>query len=294
MIGVTQTTRRGTQGDPDAEKIRIVTFVYSLTGPAGVNRFVISHLTGSSLHPRYHLASLICFRRPVSADLSSLLWRALDLSGGPPEPEGYSGDLRQIIDAARRGEQSQLGILLDLYRGYLMTVAAEKLSPQFFAKVSPSDLVQETLLNATKGFAEFRGSTEAELRAWLTQILLAKTTDAHRHYGTYEIRTLFREVPLNEGAIDENAVVGGPGLVPSPSSFAHSAENVRIVSAALAKLNPEYQLVIKLRSFELLGFEEIGGRLERSADAARKLWGRAIQALAEELRSYGADFQSPD
>lgn len=219
------------------------------------------------------------------------------VSEGHPGTGGDAADFHEVIEAARRGDTTQLGMLLDLYRGYLMTVAAEKLSPQFSAKVSPSDLVQETLLNAAKGFTEFRGTSENELRKWLTQILRAKAVDAHRYYGAYEIRSLFREVPLNEDSFDQSKAVADQRVVPSPSSYAREAENVRLVHAALDKLddlNEEYRLVIQLRNFEVVGFSEIGARLGCSADAARKLWGRAIKALSAELRCLAADFQSQD
>jgi RNA polymerase sigma-70 factor, ECF subfamily len=45
------------------------------------------------------------------------------------------------------------------------------------------------------------------------------------------------------------------------------------------RLPPDDQAVVLLRHFDCLSFEEIGRRLDRSPDAARKLWGRAIVRL---------------
>ena len=49
---------------------------------------------------------------------------------------------------------------------------------------------------------------------------------------------------------------------------------------ALEQLPEHYQQVIRWRSWERLSFEEIARRTGRSAEAARKLWTRAVDELA--------------
>ena len=178
-----------------------------------------------------------------------------------------------------------MGILLNLYRGYLLTIAADKLSSDVVAKVAPSDLVQNTLLQASQAFAGFEGSTELELRMWLRQILLRETIDVHRHYRKCAIRDISREVPLHHGS-DRNAEsLDAMATTPSPSTLARASEDATILERAMQTLKVEYRHAIQLRNFEQLDFEAIGMRLGRSTEAARKLWGRAIQNLAVELRS---------
>ena len=60
-------------------------------------------------------------------------------------------------------------------------------------------------------------------------------------------------------------------------------EALEALDQALARLPPEYREVILLRHREELPFAEIGRRMNRSADAARMLWSRAFNRLAEEL-----------
>ena len=55
---------------------------------------------------------------------------------------------------------------------------------------------------------------------------------------------------------------------------------------ALLELSEEYRQVIEWRNYQGLSFEEIGQRTDRSAEAARKLWGRALKNLQDLL---GAD-----
>jgi RNA polymerase sigma-70 factor (ECF subfamily) len=69
----------------------------------------------------------------------------------------------------------------------------------------------------------------------------------------------------------------------SPSGEAMEHEQDQALQAALGRLPEDYRRVIALRHQEDLSFEEIGRLLQRSPDAARKLWARAIERLQEEL-----------
>ena len=56
-----------------------------------------------------------------------------------------------------------------------------------------------------------------------------------------------------------------------------------MLEQAMAQLPNDYQQVLRLRNWEQLPFDEIGVRMNRSRDAARKLWSRAILQLQELL-----------
>lgn len=189
---------------------------------------------------------------------------------------GDNEDFESAIEMARRGEQKDLGILLDVYRGYLLTNASKRLARDVIAKVAPSDVVQEALLQASRSFDEFRGSTELELRTWLKTILVRKVIDAHRHYRRFAMRDVSREVPLIEEHREK--------LTCSQSSG--SGSRLEVLAETLALLNNEQRKAIQLRSFDRLPFEDVGKHLGRSTEAARKIWTRAVQKIAQEFRSY--------
>ena len=69
----------------------------------------------------------------------------------------------------------------------------------------------------------------------------------------------------------------------SPSASLIAWEETEALQAALARLSDEHRLVIRLRIWDDLPFAEIGKRLNRSEDAARKLWSRAVEKLQAEL-----------
>ena len=60
---------------------------------------------------------------------------------------------------------------LERYRSWLGLLARLQVEPRFRAKFDPSDIVQQTMLEAVRDWPKFRGGTEAELAAWLRQIL---------------------------------------------------------------------------------------------------------------------------
>src|SRR5579864_1507225 len=70
---------------------------------------------------------------------------------------------------------------LDRYRPLLrLQVRQLQLDPRLQRRFDESDLVQEALLRAHRGLADFRGDNEAALLKWLEQILANVLTDAVR------------------------------------------------------------------------------------------------------------------
>ena len=71
---------------------------------------------------------------------------------------------------------------------------------------------------------------------------------------------------------------------PGPrSDLIHGEEEQRLIEA-LGRLPSVYREVIELHNRERMTFAEVGERIGRSAEAARKLWARAIEMLRVEMR----------
>jgi RNA polymerase sigma-70 factor (ECF subfamily) len=186
-----------------------------------------------------------------------------------------------MLKAARAGGDDEIGQLLEATRRYLLLVANRAIDAPLHQKIAPSDLVQETFIDAHRDFPRFQGESEAELFAWLCRILEHKAADAGRKFRGTSKRNIANEQPLDDGSSRAPVQVADPE--PTPSAVVVSGENERRLCDALAQLPIDYRQVIQLRSLERLPFAEVGQRMGRSEDAVGKLWFRAIQRLRDAL-----------
>ncbi|MHC4732412.1 MAG: protein kinase domain-containing protein, partial [Planctomycetota bacterium] len=105
-----------------------------------------------------------------------------------------------LLQAARRGDESAFGRLLEAYRDYLRLLARLEVGQRLQAKIDASDLVQETFLQASRAFDEFRGQTERELLVWLRKILASRLSKTFRHYYGTQRRDLQIERELGRSS----------------------------------------------------------------------------------------------
>lgn len=189
------------------------------------------------------------------------------------------------LDAARAGSPEAMGQLLEMCRAYLLGIANRELESQLQAKAGASDLVQDAFLEAQRIFSRFQGGSADELLAWLRAILLNKVSDFTRQYRGTEMRQIDREVALDPGNADSAVNVLPAADTPTPSSVVARDEQAELLQRALTRLPENYRQILVWRQWEDLTFEEIARRLERTPEAARKLWLRALERLQEELET---------
>ena len=194
-------------------------------------------------------------------------------------------DAAQQLPAARAGSREALGQVLEACRAYLLHIANEGIGADLQAKEGASDLVQETFLEAHRDFARFQGDTEAELLAWLRCLLLNNMANFVRGYKATGKRQVGREVPLETGDSSKAGPTDFVVDMPSPSMEAMAHEKAEALARALERLPEDYRRVINLRNQERREFDDIGRLMNRSTDAARRLWSRAIERLEQELES---------
>lgn len=189
--------------------------------------------------------------------------------------------MEQWIEAAREGSLEALGLSLQACRQYLLLIANQELKADLRAKVSPSDLVQDTFVKAHKEFGRFHGHSEEELKAWLRCILLNVLSNARRHYQSTEKRKLGLEVPLEWEPAEPGRAPALPAPTTPPPIEVIAREEAGALQRALDALPDHYRQVIVWRYWERRKFEWIGRRLGRSPEAARKIWGRAVEQLSQ-------------
>lgn len=193
-------------------------------------------------------------------------------------------DIAKLLSEARRANRDGIGQLLQHYRNYLMLLATTQVERRLQSRVSPSDIVQETMLRAHRHFAQFRGQTEAELLAWLRQILLTNLARFIERHMLAAKRDIRREVSIEQvGAaysasaarFDSSLCAGGK----TPSAVAQRREEAVLLADRLSRLPQKYRDILVLRHIQGLSFEQAAAALKRPLGATRMLWLRAIKKL---------------
>jgi len=166
------------------------------------------------------------------------------------------------------------------FRAYLRMLAELQLGHGVDAKIDPSDIVQQSLLDAHRDRDHFRGQTEAEMAAWLRQILACNLADAARLLGRGK-RDTARERSL-EAALDASSARLEAWLAAEQSSPSERAERneaiVRLVDA-LARLPEANRQALVLRHCQGLSLAEISTRLGRTPPAVAGLLKRGLAEL---------------
>ncbi len=203
-------------------------------------------------------------------------------------PSASPSVLVQLLDQARGGDVAAQDRLFATCRNYLAIVARAEVESWLQAKVDASDLVQQTMLDAHRGLANFRGATEAEWLGWLRQILSHNAADFVRHYGATAKRQVRQEVRLGLAdsgnhwpASAASAEPAAPDETPSKLLARHETELE--LADAIAALSSDHQEVIVLRNLERLPFDEVARRMGRSRPAVQMLWMRAVENLQKKL-----------
>ena len=176
------------------------------------------------------------------------------------------------------------GEKLEAFRPYLYCLARTHLRNQAQVKITGSDVVQQTLLDAFAKREQFRGSTDGELAAWLRQILKNRLTDALRNQGRAK-RDMDRERSL-DAAIDDSFCRAEGWLLAahsSPSEHAVKHEELLQLSKALVKLPEAQREVIVLHHLQGMKLADVARQIGRSEPAVAGLLFRGLKELRGQL-----------
>lgn len=169
------------------------------------------------------------------------------------------------------------------YEGWLRILARREIDSRFHGKFSASDAVQQTMIEAWKGWDGFRGENEAQRRAWLRQILAHQLAHLARQYAGTKKRDITREVTIEQSLAQSAAKLENilQTHVSSPSRRAIQNEQNLELASALDQLPDDYRTVITLRNLDDLSHAEVATRMGRTEGAVRMLWVRALSELRD-------------
>ncbi len=170
------------------------------------------------------------------------------------------------------------------HRDYLRLLVRLQIGPRMRAKLDPSDIVQQAILQAHERRDQFRGLTEGEWLAWLRAILANALAAASRRFDT-QARDPRRERSL-EAELDHSSS-RLEGLLAadqtSPSERAVRGEDLARLAQALARLPDDQRRVVELHYLNELTVAEVAERIGRTRPAAVGLLFRGLRRLRELL-----------
>src|SRR6266478_1044036 len=175
-------------------------------------------------------------------------------------------------------------LALERFRHYLLLLARLHLGDRARGKFDASDVVQETLLEAHRKRAQFRGRSEAEMAAWLGQMLAFCIADALRAEGRAK-RDVSREQSLH--ALNDSSLRLEGILVAeqsSPSQRASRQEQLVRLADTLAQLPEDQRQAVVRKHLQGDPVAAIAQSMDRSETAVGGLLRRGMARLRELLR----------
>lgn len=177
--------------------------------------------------------------------------------------------------------------LFGRYRSYLCLLARLHLDPRLRGKVDPSDVVQQTMLEAHADREGFRGQTEGEWLAWVRRMLAHNLADALRGFIQGK-RDVEREQPL-EDALRASSLRLEAWLAddqPLPDEQAQRHERALRLAEALEQLPEAQREALILQYWHGWTLAQIGLHLERSPAAVAGLLKRGLKQLRQNLHNW--------
>ncbi len=190
-------------------------------------------------------------------------------------------DTDELLRRAHAGDTSAEGKLLRRHRDRLRRMVAVRIDPRLAARVDPSDVVQEALVEATRKLPNYLRDRPLPFYPWLRKIAWERLVHLHSQHVGAQKRSVTREGP-GDFVPDQSAmqlvdrlVAGGT----SPSGRMAREEMRARVRQALRHLPEHYREVVILRHLEQLAFQEIAGILGIGQAATRSRYRRAMERL---------------
>ena len=190
----------------------------------------------------------------------------------------------ELIGAARNGCDESLALIVGQLRDYLLLVARGGIGDQLRSKFSGSDVVQMSLIDASRSINKFHGSSEAEIRAWMKEIVLNNLFDESKRYTQTERRSIGRERSMDQAAIVLQDAIGE-----TPSVMLRRKESDTQLRRLIGRLPQQQRRVVEGRHRYGFSYSEIASQLGISESAARSAYSVGTGKLREWLLVEGSE-----
>ena len=191
-----------------------------------------------------------------------------------------------LLEQIGRGAKSAFDQLFARHRTPIRRAIDLRFDQNLRARVDPSDVVQETQLEAYRRLLDYLQRQPMPFHLWLRKMAQERLIMARREHLGRARRAVGRELTLP----DQSSALLGQQLLAaekSPSQYVNEAELARQVRQAVSWLPDMDREILLMRTFEDLSHQEIACILEIEVTTARKRYGRALVRLNKLLTDSG-------
>ncbi len=195
----------------------------------------------------------------------------------------------KLVLQAANGDNEAWDRLLTEHRPRLRRMVSLRMDRRLQGRIDPSDVIQESLVDAAKRLPEYAQNPPLPFFLWLRFLTGQRLMEQHRRHLGAKARDAGREISLYRGAFPETTTADLAahflGKLSSPSQVAIRIEQKLRLQEALNALEPLDREVLALRHFEQLSNNEAAEVLGLDKSAASKRYTRALVRLKDVLMS---------
>jgi RNA polymerase sigma-70 factor (ECF subfamily) len=204
-----------------------------------------------------------------------------------------SAETRRLLEQAAQGDRQAFEDLFAKHRPFLRCVVELRLDTRLRARLDPSDVVQDTQMEAFRRLHDYLGRHPMPFRLWLRKTAHERLIKLHDQHIRAVRRSVRREVPLPEVSslqLARQLLAQGP----TASQQAVKEELARKVRYALGQLSEADREILLMRYVEKLSNQEAGYVLGLNPGTVSKRHGRALMRLQEILKETQSGGRSHD
>ncbi len=191
--------------------------------------------------------------------------------------------LPTLVERAAQGNDQAWQQLMSDHWARLRRMVALRMDPRLQGRIDPSDVVQESYIDAARRLPEYAKNPTMPFFVWLRWLTGQRLMEQHRRHLGAQARDASREVSLYHGAFPEataaDLAANVLGELSTPSKAVIRVEQIKRLQEALESLEPIDREILVLRHFEQLSNGEAAQVLDLDKSTASKRYTRALVRL---------------
>lgn len=192
-----------------------------------------------------------------------------------PEADDFT-----LINRAKAGEREAFGLLAQRYGKAVLNL----INKMIWDRTVAEDLWQETFVRALENLTTYEpyqsgAGAGQSFASWLYRIAANLTLDELRRRGRWRLFSWDLFKPRYAQESDSEAVYDPPANEPDAPALLESREDVQRVRRALDTLPPHWRMILVLREYQDLPYEEIAKILRVPLGTVRSRLARAREQL---------------